>query len=68
MKMIFHFNLINIQNLFFQLNFKYIFLDTYTHKEISILQNGLKVNEIYISKKFQVNGGLKDNYILLNCA
>jgi hypothetical protein len=51
MRMIFHFNIRNIENLYFQLNLSTFFKIHILTRKFSILRNGLKVNEKYISKK-----------------
>ncbi len=45
-----------------------IFLNASTCTRCLILQNGPDVDEILIFQKFQVNGALKDTYVLLNYA
>jgi len=44
-----------------------MFKNVYTCTICPILQNGLRVDEILI-KKIQVNGALKDTYVLSNYA
>lgn len=48
MRIIFHFIIINIKNLYLQLNLSTILKIHILTRKFSILQNGLKVNEIYI--------------------
>jgi hypothetical protein len=63
---IFHFILKMLKNLILKVELSRIFKNTFTRTRYQILQNRLHVDEILIFKKLQVNGALKDTYILSN--
>jgi hypothetical protein len=59
MKIKFHFNIINLKDEHFHVDLSRFYKIAFICKKCSILQNGLKVDEILNVLYFQVNGALK---------
>ncbi len=67
MMIIFHFIFKILTNPILKVKCRF-FKNVSTCTKCLILQNGLHVNEILFLKNFQVNGALKDTYVLSNYA
>jgi hypothetical protein len=68
MMIIFHFIFKILTNPILKVKWSRNFKDVSTCTKCPILQNGLHVNEILLFLNFQVNGALKDIYVLSNYA
>jgi hypothetical protein len=65
---IFHFIFKMLKKPILKVELSRIFFNASTCTRCLILQNGLHVDEILIFQNFQVNGAVKDTYILLSYA
>jgi hypothetical protein len=63
---VFHFIFQMLKNPILKVELSIIFWNDFTFIRCPILQNGLNLDEILIFWKFQVNGALKDIYVVSN--